>query len=466
MELERGDVLRLGFSLPAGGGKTEYASRRFAVWCMGRRKTKWLQAGHTAGFVKDELGKKTKAYVNTDEYKDIFPNVSLLADMRAGEKWGLSNKSEYVAKSVGAGIAGTRANMASIDDLYPDLETALSAAYREKAYNWYLADFTTRLLPKAPILIVNTRWHSDDLLGRLEAASKLGKIIPFEIINLKALSEIGDDNDPLGRDKPDMSIWPDYYTADHFITLRNTLTGSMWNSLYQGVPVDEDGGLVKGDWFQRYTNDVRKDDNIAVRRITISVDTAQKAQERHDPTVITVWLESGIGHHYLLDVIREKVEFPEMCTLIDKTAERWKANAILIEDKGSGTQYIQTRQDKLSLPIIPISTNNNSKEFRFDAVSPMFESGLIYLPKTAKWLAEYERELMAFPHGKHDDQVDSTSQYLEWARGRQRKGGTAKLHVSGSAASSDVRRRSVEAAIEREMEQKRQDRLKKERENG
>lgn len=466
MELERGDILRLAFSLPAGGGKTEYASRRFAVWCMGRRKTKWLQAGHTAGFVKDELGKKTKAYVTTDEYKDVFDNVALLPDMRAGEKWGLTNKSEYVAKSVGSGIAGTRANMASIDDLYPSLEEALSPAYRDKAYNWYLADFTTRLLPKAPILIVNTRWHSDDLIGRLKNLSSEGsdsKIIPFEIINLKALSELGDDNDPLGRTEPEMSMWPDYYDAQHYITLRNTLTGSMFNSLYQGVPVDEEGGLVKGDWFQRYTTDVRNDPNITVRRIVISVDSAQKAQDRHDPTVITVWAESGIGHHYLLDVVREKLEFPEMCTLIDKTAERWNASAILVEDKGTGTSYIQTRQGKLSIPVIPISTNNNSKEFRFDKIAPMFEAGLVYLPKSAKWLAEYERELMAFPNGKFDDQVDSTSQYLDWARGKVRKGGTTKHRGNGSAPSSDQKRRQVEEAIEQEMERKRREREEKAR---
>lgn len=459
-EVEAGDCLRLAITTCAGSGKTEYASRRFAAWCMGRRKVKWLQAGYNATFATNELGKKTKAYILTDEYRNIFGDVVLKTDQRAGDKWALSNGSEYTAKGAKAGIAGVRASFGAIDDLYPDLATALNPAYRDEVFRWYLADFTSRLLPRAPIVMCNTRWHSDDAIGRVIIDSKAGKIIPFEVINIKALSELGDENDPLGRTKPDMSVWPEYYSAEHYINLRNTLTGSMWSSLYQGVPVDETGGLVKSDWFRRYTGDVRKDPNITKRRITLSVDTAQTANERADFTAITVWLESSTGLHYLLDVIRDKLEFPEMCSLIDKTAERWDVNAVLVEAKGSGLQYIQTRQGKTTVPIISISTNNNSKEFRFDAVSPLFEAGLVYLPEKAPWLSEYERELMAFPNAKHDDQVDSSSQYLEWARGRQRKGGTVKLHGYDNEATRHRKQSMVETAIQKEMEQKRKDREK------
>jgi predicted phage terminase large subunit-like protein len=458
--VECGDIPRLALSVPAGGGKSEYSSRRFAVWCMGRRKTKWLQASYAAAFATNELGKKTKAYVNGDAFKDVFGDVALQADMRAGDRWALTNKSEYVAKGVGAGIMGIRANIGCIDDLYASYLEAQNPKVRDDAYSWFLSDFQTRLLPRAPIVLVNTRYNSDDMIGRLETEGKKGNIIPYEIINLKALSELGDEDDPMGRTEPDMPLW-DFYHQD-YLNKRATLTGAMWGSMMQGVPVDAEGVLLKSSWFNRYKGDVRKNPEIKIRRIVMSVDTAQKAQERHDYTVCTVWLETEFGLHYLLDCVRDKVEFPEMCKLIDETAQRWNVSCILIEDKGSGTQYIQTRQGKTSVPIIAISTNNNSKEFRFDAVAPTIEAGLVYLPESANWLAEYERELMAFPYGKNDDMVDSTSQYLEWARGRQRKLGTKKLHGSGSTPSSDAKRTMVEKAIQEEMERKRIEREKRE----
>lgn len=454
--VEDGTIPRLALSVPAGGGKSEYSSRRFAAWCMGRRKTKWLQASYNATFATNELGKKTKAYVVSDEYKDVFGDVALQADMRAGDKWALTNKSEYAAKGVGAGVMGIRATIGCIDDLYASYSDAQNPKIRDATFSWFLSDFQTRLLPRAPIVLTNTRYNSDDMIGRLIEESKKGNIIPYEVINLKALSELGDEDDPMGRTEPDIPLW-EFYRQDYF-TKRATLTGAMWGSMMQGVPVDAEGVLLKSEWFQRYRGDIRKNPDIKIRRITMSVDTAQKAGERHDFSVLTIWAETSFGLHYLLDMVRVRVEFPEMCKLIDETAERWNVSCVLVEDKGSGTQYIQTRQGKTNIPIIPISTNNNSKEFRFDAVAPTIEAGMVYLPEIAPWLSEFERELMAFPYGKFDDVVDSVSQYLEWARGKQRKGGTAKLHGAGSAASSEYRKRAVEQAIEREMEQKRKER--------
>lgn len=458
MAVERGEILRIAMSLPAGAGKSEYASRRFAVWCMGRRKVKWLQASYNATFATNELGKKTKAYVTSDEYKDVFGEVALLPDMRAGDKWGLTNKSEYVAKGVGAGIMGVRATMASIDDLYASYADAQNPTIREATYNWFLSDFQSRLLPKAPIVLVNTRYNSDDMIGRLAEESKKGNIIPYEILNFKALSEKGDDpaDDPMGRSNPDMPLWEFY--RDDYIQKRATWPGHIWGSMMQGVPVDAEGVLLKHEWFKRYKGNPLKDPSITIRRKVLSVDTAQKAGERHDFTVITVWAETDFGHHYLLDVVREKLEFPEMCTTIDKTAERWGVSAILVEDKGSGTQYIQTRQGKINVPIIAITTSNNSKEFRFDAVAPLIEAGLVFLPDTAIWLSEFERELMAFPYGKNDDQVDSTSMYLEWARQKMRRGGTVKINGYSRDDTSKRKLNQIEQAIAREMEQKRKDR--------
>ncbi|MBL4870530.1 MAG: phage terminase large subunit, partial [Robiginitomaculum sp.] len=139
-----------------------------------------------------------------------------------------------------------------------------------------------------------------------------------------------------------------------------------------------------------------------------------------------------------VDVVRERVEFDDLVTLINSTAKRWDANQIIVEDKGSGTQYIQTQGGgsgvarKAPCPVVAISTDNKSKEFRFDGVTIMFKVGEVVLPRSAIWLAEYESELLSFPTCKHDDQVDSTSQYLAKANLSQTKRGTVKAIVGGS----------------------------------
>jgi len=465
--VEEGIIPRLALSVCAGAGKTEYSSRRFAVWAMGRRKVKWLQASYNATFAEGELGKKTKAYVTSDEYKDIFPDCALLADARAGARWAMTNKSEYLARGVGSGISGIRASIGAIDDLYSSWDDAQDPKVRETAKTWFLADFSSRLLPRAPIVIVNTRFSENDLIGFLLEESKKGKMIPYEYFNLKALSDGIPENDPIGRKGVDETVW-DYYPAEHYINLRNSMTTHQFSAIYQGEPLDGEGGLIRGIWFQKYSNDPRKDETIQIRRITLSVDSAQKKGERNDFSVLTTWAETATGHHYLLDMVRKKLELPELIKEVDLTAERWGASAILVEDKGSGTSYIQLKQSRSTTPVIAISTNNNSKEFRMDAVAPMFEAGLIHIPERANWVADYEKEILSFPNGQFDDAVDSTSQYLEWARGRVRKGGTQKLHGAGSAPSSEWRRNAVEKAIEEEMMRKnkeKEERLKHEQKN-
>jgi len=137
-----------------------------------------------------------------------------------------------------------------------------------------------------------------------------------------------------------------------------------------------------------------------------------------------VWYQDVHNNHYLADVIRRQVEFTALCDLIKQQAMRWKPDACLVEDKGNGMAYLQLMKDSAAAPcpLIPIEVGQASKEFRFDKVTPMIEAGNVYLPNTSSWLADYEKELVAFPMGKRDDQVDMTSQYLEWQRKKIKRG--------------------------------------------
>lgn len=422
MLVEAREMMRMLVSMPPGHAKSVTCSRAFPSWYLGRHpEHKYLQGGHTQGFCENEFGKPTRALVDSDNFRAVFPEVKLAKDTKAAGTWGLlKHPGRYYTKGVGVGISGFRANIGGIDDPFASREDAESQTIRNKVYDWFSADFSTRLLPNSPLFIVATRWHSDDLCGRVEQMSKDGKGIPWEVINLPAICE-DDQNDPLNRALGE-PLWPTFYTEEHLMNLRATLPPRDWNSLYMGKPVDAEGGVISMAWFQRY---LHLPDTSKRRRVTISVDTANKDNERADFTAIGVWIEDDGGKHYLAHVVRERLEFNDMVKKIETVAKAWNANLIIIEDKGSGTQYIQTRgQGEAPCPVVPVNTGTNSKQFRMDGVAPMIEGGLVYLPQRADWLPAYESEMIGFPTASHDDQVDMTSQYLDYTR--QRKGGSTQ----------------------------------------
>jgi predicted phage terminase large subunit-like protein len=225
---------------------------------------------------------------------------------------------------------------------------------------------------------------------------------------------------------PGEALWSELFDLSYLLKLKGTMESGSWNSLYQGTPMDVEGGTISAAWFMRYD---RLPDRKNVRKVVLSVDAANTVKERSDFSVILVWFQDENRNHYLADVVRKKVELTALKTLIQNTARQWDADAILVEAKGNGLAYIQLFKDpseKAPAPIIPIDVNNQTKEFRFDKVSPVIQAGHVFLPTRAIWLPDYEKELVAFPHGKHDDQVDATSQYLDWAKVRGARG-TKKL---------------------------------------
>jgi len=441
--MSRGDILRLMISMPPGHAKSTYSSHKFPAWWMGKNSRKrFIQAGHTQNFCENQLGKPVRNIVKDERYGKVFPDIRISSESNAAGFWALVTGGSYLTKGVGQGIAGFRAHCAGVDDPFASREDAESEVIREKTFNWFSADFTTRLLPRCPMYIVATRWHPDDLCARVEQLNKDGKGYPWTIINLPAIAGA---NDPMGR-APGEALWPELFDVEYLLHLKATLPPRDWNSLYQGTPTNAEGGMVNGDSVHRYqerpVNLIDEYGRITkwnVKRLTISADTASKDQQRHDPTAITVWIETVDRRHYLIDVVVKRVQFNDLVTLIEDTCRRWQLEypgtptAILVEDKGSGTQYIQARQHLAPAVVIPIAVTNVSKEFRFDGVSPMFTIGEVLLPERAIWLPDYEKEIFEFD-GKgtatHDDQVDSTSQYLSWARqGRGR--GSKKLKGTG-----------------------------------
>lgn len=449
------ETMRFMLSMPPGHCKSTHSSHHFPAWWFGKigSKQRFLQAGHSQDFVAKEIGAKVRQIIQSDDYKRVFPEVQIKHDMRAMDYWALTNgKGKYVGKGAGQGISGFRGNYGMVDDPYKSRKDAESPTIRDAVFKWYSDDFSTRLLPGSPLGIIMTRWHSDDLCGRItdreerearEEAEKVEKDFAenlvkklensagnqrkyrFEIINLPAIAE--DDDDVLGRARGE-ALWPELFDLDALENLKADMTPASWNSLYQGTPMDVEGGAVASAWFQQYDHPPSRGGGDPpkaneVRRCVVSVDAANTAKERSDYTVITVWYEDFKKNHYLIDVVRDQMEFTTMSTEIARVCKRYNADALLVEAKGNGLAYLQLKKDGgAPAPLIPIEVGTSSKEFRFDEVTPMIEAGQVYLPARATWLADYLKELVAFPNGKHDDQVDSTSQYLKWARHKGRRG--------------------------------------------
>jgi predicted phage terminase large subunit-like protein len=401
-----------------------YSSHLFGAWYLGRNPDHiFLQAGNTASFVEDQISEKVRSYIQDPAYQEVFEDIHISKAKSSLKTWKLEKrKGTYQARGVGAKIAGVRAHYQNVDDPIGSREEAESPTQREKSWNWFEDDFYTRRLPTCPTSITATRWHEDDIIGRLMAREKNKKDSKWEFINLPAIAE---DNDPLGR-APGEALWPDFFTIEFLLETKADSSGRKWNSLYQGHPFDADGGVFNIEWMARYKT-LPSDDEIV--KVTVSVDCAEKANQRNDYTVITVWYETTLGKHYLVNLVRRRMEFTDMTKTINLLAKRYGAHEIIIEDAGAGVQYIQTqsgrdgRKRKAPCPVTPIPTSPvNTKAFRLDGCVPLIRAGEVLFPEKGEWIADLEHELSSFPDGTYDDQVDSVTQYLDRLNKKVKRG--------------------------------------------
>ncbi|WP_189553089.1 phage terminase large subunit [Mesorhizobium sp. M8A.F.Ca.ET.021.01.1.1] len=465
-----------------------YCSRLFPAWWMGKRENKkWLQGGHTQRFAEKEFGKKLRDQILTKPgYQKVFPNVGIRSASQ--DEIVLTNDCSYVVKGVGQGISGYRSHFNNIDDPYATFADAYSPTIREKVWDWFRNDFRSRRLPGAGELIIVTRWHTDDIVGRLEELMKEegSTAEPWEFINLPAFAV--NEDDVLSRNVGD-ELWPELFTKRFLLDVKATMTDEMWASLYQCNPVLEKGNILQREWLSYYKHlpqkaailsretpaqaaqrvaaqvrdprlikvdppesmgpqkstgtleilgdpknpragiSISKDGNpVYALRTVVSVDTAETVSTRADRSAIQVWILGSDHRHYLAYAKAAKFEFPALVEAIELIATNWGADVILIETKGAGHQYEQARRGLAPCPIIGFNPGRMEKSMRFDGTMVQWQSGNVVVPERADWLADYIDELLKFPSGRYDDNVDASSQYLHWAHtdGGYRRG-TKKL---------------------------------------
>lgn len=436
MLIEQGIIDRLIISTPPRHGKTMLVSEFFPAWYLGRNPSHQIIASTYSYERSTDVGRKVRNQLLTDIFKNTFKGFTLSSDSKSINRLSSDEGGNYFSVGVGGAITGRGADCFLIDDPIKSREDAESEINRRKLIEWYKSVAYTRLLPGGRIVVISTRWHYDDLTGYLldEDPDK------WTVLTLPAIAE-HDEKSSDGRiiRKKGEALWPERYPKSKLKKIKEVIGSREWNSLYQQEPINEEGGIVRLSWFQRYdereilqfrmTSEVT-DDNpseapFGIIKVAISWDTAFKESEISTPSCATIWGISKTGY-YLIHIFNEQVNFPKLKKKVlyyyDLFNKSWPGSvAILIEDKASGQSLIQVIESETTIPIIKINPEL-SKIIRMESVTHVIESGRVFIPNNAPWLSLFERQITQFPLGKYKDIVDSTSQFLKWvSRPRARK---------------------------------------------
>lgn len=406
MKVSTGELKRLIVTMPPRHGKSERVSRKFPAWHIGRNPDdEIILASYSVDLSR---GFSRIARDTLTDNAGLF-GVEVDANNKSSESWGTAeHRGGLHAAGVGGPITGKGAKIAIIDDPVKNAEEADSETMREKIWEWYTSTLYTRLTPDGRIVVVMTRWHEDDLVGRLlkkesdEIAEGSHKGERWTVINFPALAE---KDDYLHRPEGE-PLWPEYgFDKQRMEQIKVDVGSRVFNALYQQRPSAADGNLLKREWWRYY--DPLTPPPFASQ--LISVDAAFKDEEDNDFVVIQVWGKNE-ANLYLIDQVRAKMNFPATLQAIRNISLKHpRAVLKLIEDKANGSAIIQTLQREMG-GIVSINPEGG-KVARVNAVSPYIESGNVYLPRTS-WVQDFVEEAAAFPTGKHDDQVDAMSQGL------------------------------------------------------
>ena len=295
-------------------------------------------------------------------------------------------------------------NCAIIDDPFKDRASADSPTIRQNIWDWYTSTLYTRLAPGGGIIVIQTRWHMDDLAGRLLEAARTGEGDQWRVVNFPAIAEQDETHRKAGE-----ALHPARYPLEQLHAIRAAIGSRDWEALYQQHPTPDGGGIFKAEWLRFW---LPKDLPQNFERMLISWDMTFKDGDDSDFVVGQVWGKAG-ANFYLLDQVRGRMGFTATLAAFQALARKWpQAQRKLVEDKANGPAVIDCLRNTVP-GIIPVEPDG-SKVARAHAVTTYFEAGNVYIPhpSVCGWVPEYVAELTQFPAAAHDDQVDATTQAL------------------------------------------------------
>jgi predicted phage terminase large subunit-like protein len=397
----RGEITRLAVFMPPGSAKSTYGSILFAPWFLAQyAQANIIAASHTTELA-EKWGRKVRNLMA--EHGNTL-GVELSGDSQAAGRWSLKQGGEYYAAGVGVGIAGFRADLAIIDDPVRSREDAESETVREKLWEWYQSDLSTRMKPGGRQILVQTRWHELDLAGRLLDAMAAGGE-QWEVLSLPAEAQ---ENDPLGR-KPGEWLWdsdPAYAYGDFLRHEKKNQTPRNWNALYQQRPAPEEGSYFLRDWIKFV--DVLPP--IETMRVYAGSDMAV-SDGRGDFTVHAICALDSENKLYLLDLWRQQassdVWVESLCDLILK----WRPIGLATETgqiNSAMGPYLQRRmRERNAWTFVETFPTRGDKSIRAQSVRGKMALDGLHIPSTAPWRHTLVSELLSFPAGRNDDIVDA-----------------------------------------------------------
>jgi predicted phage terminase large subunit-like protein len=410
MAVRQGKIRRLIINLPPRSLKSLLASVAFPGWYLGHDPSAQLLCVSYAQDLADKLARDCRGIMMSQWYRRIFP-TRLAPHRQAVQEFITTDQGYRIACSNGGALTGRGADIIIIDDpLKP--EEALSEAQRTATNDWYDHTLYSRQNDKqrGAIVIIMQRLHEDDLIGHVLAQEQ------WEVLSFPAIAEADEEHRIETMWGPRCftrrrgeALHPDREPLDTLARIRGTIGEYHFAGQYQQSPAPFGGGLVKAEWFKRYRENERPE---RFDRIVQSWDTANKATELSDFSVCTTWGVKG-KDLYLLAVFRRRLEYPALKRAVREQQALFAATELLIEDKASGTQLIQELIVEGCHGVTRYEPTTE-KIMRLHAQTAIIENGFVHIPETAPWLAEYLHEMTVFPRGKHDDQVDSTAQFLDW----------------------------------------------------
>lgn len=389
--VERGECDRLMIFAPPRHTKSELASRRFPAWYLGRHPANQLICATYSGDFALDFGREVRGIVQSEEYGNLFPHVSLADDSRAANRWHTNQGGVSVYVGVGGPITGRGAHIALIDDPFKNREEADSEVRRETVWRWYTSTLRTRLMPGGAIVLILTRWHDDDLAGRLLEQQR----DQWKVVELQAVANEGKPNES--------ALWPEWYGLDDLKRIKNDIGPRDWSALYQQRPQPETGTYFQREWFHWY------DEKPKHLHIYICSDYAV-TDSGGDYTEHGVFGIDPDGNIYLLDWWSGQTSSDVWIESLLDLVARHKPFAVFGETgviRKSVEPYLTRRsRERKVFARFEWITRTGDKAAMARGFQARAASGKVYLPTNQTWAQDVLTQLLAFPSGKYDDKLD------------------------------------------------------------